>query len=95
MTFIQDITIIRNCTTSQQLFSVAESLSHQVSDLEDMLKRAEYDYNWDAIESALEQLAVKRYVYKFAYDAASDMEEDEWQYQNDCEINNAMMGDRV
>ena len=95
MTLNHDITIIRNCTTSQQLFAVAESLSHQVSDLEDRLKRAEYAYDWDAIESALEQLAVKRYVYKFAYDAASDMEEDEWQYQNDCEINNAMMGDRV
>ena len=95
MTFIQDITIIRNCTTSQQLFSVAETLSHHVSDLEDMLKNAEYDYNWERIESLLGQLAVKRYAYKFAYDAASDMEEDEWQYQNELEINDAMMGDRV
>ena len=95
MTFIQDITIIRNCTTSQQLFSVAESLSHQVSDLEDMLKSAEYSYNWEKIESLLEQLAVKRYAHNFAYDAASDMEEDELQYQNELEINDAMMGDRV
>ena len=95
MTLNHDITIIRNCTTSQQLFAVAESLSDQVSDLEDMLKRAEYDYNWDRIESLLGQLAVRRYAYKFAYDAASDMEEDEWQYQNELEINDAMMGDRV
>ena len=95
MTLNHDITIIRNCTTSQQLFAVAESFSHVVSDLEEMLKRAEYDYNWDRIESLLEQLAVKRYAYKFAYDAASDMEEDEWQYQNELEINDAMMGDRV
>jgi hypothetical protein len=95
MTLNHDITIIRNCTTSQQLFAVAESLSQQVSDLEDLLKRAEYDYNWDRIESLLGQLAVRRYAYKFAYDAASDMEEDEWQYQNELEINDAMMGDRV
>ena len=53
------------------------------------------DYNWDRIESLLGQLAVRRYAYKFAYDAASDMEEDEWQYQNELEINDAMMGDRV
>ncbi|MEK9700050.1 MAG: hypothetical protein VW270_29995 [Candidatus Poseidoniales archaeon] len=95
MTLNHDITIIRNCTTSPQLFSVVETFAYQVSELEDRLKRAEYAYDWDAIESALEQLAVKRYVYKFAYDAASDMEEDEWQYQNELEINNAMMGDRV
>ena len=95
MTFIQDITIIRNCTTSQQLFSVAESLSHQVSDLEDMLKSAEYDYNWEEIESLLGQLAVKRYAYKFAYDAAADMEDEEHEIQLSAEINDAMMGDRV
>ena len=95
MTFIQDITIIRNCATSQQLFSVAESLSHQVSDLEDMLKSAEYDYNWEEIESLLGQLAVKRYAYKFAYDAAADMEDEEHEIQLSAEINDAMMGDRV
>ena len=95
MTLNHDITIIRNCTTSQQLCAVAESLSQQVSDLEEMLKRAEYDYNWDRIESLLGQLAVRRYAYKFAYDAASDMEEDECQYHNELEINDAMMGDRV
>ena len=95
MTFIPDIAIIRNCATSQQLFSVAESLSHQVSDLEDMLKDAEYDYNWDRIQSLLEQLAVKRYAYKFAYDAAADMEDEEHEIQLSAEINDAMMGDRV
>ena len=95
MTFIQDITIIRNCTTSQQLFSVAASLSHQALDIEDMLNNAVHSDHRDKIESLLGQLAVKRYAYKFAYDAASDMEEDEWQYQNELEINDAMMGDRV
>ena len=95
MTLNHDITIIRNCTTSQQLFAVAESLSQQVSDLEDLLKRAEYDYNWDRIESLLGQLAVKRYAHNFAYDAASEMEEDELHWQNELEINDAMMGDRV
>ena len=95
MTLNHDITIIRNCTTSQQLFSVAESFSHQVSDLEDMLKDAEYDYNWDRIQSLLEQLAVKRYAYKFAYDAAADMEDEEHEIQLSAEINDAMMGDRV
>jgi hypothetical protein len=95
MTLNQDITIIRNCTTSTQLFSVVETFAYQVSELEDRLKRAEYAYDWDAIESALEQLAVKRYVYKFAYDAAADMEDEEHEIQLSAEINDAMMGDRV
>ena len=46
MTLKQDITIVKNCNTSAQMFNVAESLSHQISDLEDRLKDAEYDYNW-------------------------------------------------
>ena len=58
MTMNHDITIIRNCTTSTQLFPVVETFAYQVSELEDRLKRAEYAYDWDAIESALGQLAV-------------------------------------
>ena len=95
MTLNHDITIIRNCTTSQQLFSVAESFSHQISDLEDMLKDAEYDWNWGRIQSLLEQLAVTRYAYKFAHDAACYMEDEEHEIQLSAEINDAMMGDRV
>jgi len=95
MTMNHDITIIRNCTTSTQLFPVVETFAYQVSELEDRLKRAEYAYDWDAIESALGQLAVKRYTYKFAYDAASEMEEDEHECMMSAEINDAMMGDRV
>ena len=95
MTLHHDITIIRNCTTSEQMFAVAEAYSHQVSDLEDSLKRAEYDYNWDGIESALKQIAVTRYAYKFAYEAASEMEEDEHECMLAAETHDAMMGDRI
>ena len=95
MTLNHHITIIRNCTTSEQLFAVAESYSHQVSDLEDSLKRAEYDYNWDRIESVLGQLAVARYAYKFAYDAASEKEEDEHEYFMAEIVHESMMGDRI
>ena len=95
MTLNQDITIVRNCTTSAQMFSVAESLSHQISDLEDRLKDAEYDYNWNVIESTLKSLAVKRYAYKFAYDAASEKEEEEHEIQLSWEYNDAIMGDRI
>tara|TARA_R100000030_G_scaffold47347_2_gene35780 strand:- start:141 stop:374 length:234 start_codon:yes stop_codon:yes gene_type:complete len=77
------------------MFAVAEAYSHQVSDLEDSLKRAEYDYNWDRIESALKQLAVARYTYKFAYDAATEMEEDEFECMLAAETHDAMMGDRI
>jgi len=95
MTLKQEITIVRNCTTSAQMFNVAESLSHQLSDLEDRLKDAEYAYNWDSIESLLKSIAVKRYAYKFAYDAASEQEEFEHECELSAEINDAMMADRV
>lgn len=95
MTLKQEIDIVRNCTTSAQMFSVAESLSHHISDLESMLKDYEYDYNWAGIESALKSLAVKRYAYKFAYDAASEQEEFEHECELSAEINDAMMADRV
>lgn len=95
MTLNHDITIIRNCTKSVDLFAVAEAHSHQLSDLEDRLQRAEYDYNWDGIESALKQIAVTRYAYKFAYEAASEMEEDEHECMLAAETHDAMMGDRA
>jgi uncharacterized membrane protein YgaE (UPF0421/DUF939 family) len=91
----QEITIVRNCTTSAQMFAVAEALSHQISDLEDNLKDYEYEYNWTAIESCLKALAVTRYAYKFAYDAASEQEEFEHECELSAEINDAMMADRV
>jgi len=95
MTLKHEITIVRNCTTSAQMFSVAEALSHQISDLESTLKDYEYDYNWAGIESVLKSLAVKRYAYKFAYDAASEQEEFEHECELSAEINDAMMADRV
>ena len=95
MTLNQDITIVRNCTTSGQMFAVAEDLSHQISDLEANLKRFEYDYNWEGIESALKSLAVKRYAYKFAYDAASEQEDYEHEIEWSAEKEAAMMADRV
>jgi hypothetical protein len=95
MTLNRSITIIRNCTKSVDLFAVAEAYSQEVSDLEDRLRTAELAYNWDRIEVLIERLAVARYVYKFTYDAASEMEEDEHECMMSAEINDAMMGDRV
>ena len=95
MTLNRSITIIRNCTKSVDLFAVAEAYSQEVSDLENRLREAELAYSWDRIEVLIERLAVARYVYKFAYDAASEMEEDEHECMMSAEINDAMMGDRV
>lgn len=95
MTLKLDINIVRNCTTSGQMFAVAENLSHQISDIEDNLKRYEYDYNWEGIEAALKSLAVKKYAYKFAYDAASEQEDFEEECNLSAEINDAMLADRV
>ena len=74
MTLNRSITIIRNCTKSVDLFAVAEAYSQEVSDLENRLREAELAYSWDRIEVLIERLAVARYVYKFAYDAASELE---------------------
>lgn len=95
MTLNRSITIIRNCTKSVDLFAVAEAYSQEVSDLENRLREAELAYNWDRIEVLIERLAVARYVYKFAYDAASELEEDEHECMMSNVINDAMMGDRA
>lgn len=95
MTLYHDITIIRNCTTSEQMFAVAEAYSQRLSDLEDRLYREELDYNWDGIEFCIKQIAVTRYAYKFAYEAASEMEEDEHECMLAAETHDAMMGDRI
>ena len=95
MTLNQDITIVKNCTTSAQMFAIAEDLSHQISDLEDSLKRHEYDYNWVAIESTLKSLAVKRYAYTFAWSAAEELEDEEHMIEWSAECNDAMMADRI
>ena len=95
MTLNHDITIIRNCTTSEQLFAVAEAHSQQVSDLENRLREVGLAYNWDRIEVLIERLAVARYVYKFAYNTASELEEDEHECMMSNVINDAMMGDRA
>ena len=95
MTLNQNITIVRNCTTSAQMFAIAEDLSHQISDLEERLKDAEYDYDWAAIESCLKSLAVKRYAYKFAYDAASEKEDEEHEIEWSADMDAAVMADRI
>jgi hypothetical protein len=95
MTLNHDITIIRNCTTSEQLFAVAEAHSQQVSDLENRLREVELAYNWDRIEVLIERLAVARYIYNYAYDAASELEEDEHECMMSNVVNDAMMGDRA
>ena len=95
MTLNHDITIIRNCTRSVDLFAVAEAHSEQVCALEDRLREAELVYSWDRIEVLIERLAVARYVYRFAYDAASELEEDEHECMMSNVINDAMMGDRI
>ena len=95
MTLKQEIDIVRNCTTSAQMFAVAEALSYQISDLEEMLERYEYDYNWSGIESVLKSLAVTRYVYGFAYNAASEQEDYEHEMEWSADKEAAMMADRV
>jgi hypothetical protein len=77
------------------LFAVAEAHSQQVSDLENRLREVELAYNWDRIEVLIERLAVARYIYNYAYDAASELEEDEHECMMSNVVNDAMMGDRA
>ena len=95
MTLKQDITIVKNCNTSAQMFNVAESLSHQIYDLVGRFKDDKYDYNWTSIESCLKSLAVKRYAYKFAYQLGSEQEEFEHECELSWEFNDAIMADRI
>ena len=89
------IKMARNCSKSEQLFAMAESLSHAVSESEAGLERAELAYNWAEIEHYVGLVAHWKYLYKHVYDMASELEEFEHECQLSAEINYEMMGDRV
>lgn len=89
------IRMARNCSKSEQLFAMAESLSHAVSESEAGLERAELAYDWAEIEHYVGLVAHWKYLYKTIYGWASDMEDEEHEIQLSAEIDNDMMGDRV
>lgn len=63
----------RKCKTSQELYAICEEISHQISDSEEALSRAEYAYSWNAIEVELGYLAVLKYAYKTIEGWADDI----------------------
>jgi len=71
------IKMARNCSKSEQLFAMAESLSHAVSESEAGLERAELAYNWAEIEHYVGLVAHWKYLYKTVYGWAMDLDEEE------------------
>jgi len=85
----------RQCTESHQLYALCEEISHQISDSQEALSRAEYLYNWDMIEAEVGYLACLKYAYKTIEGWADDMDDEERELQQSQEYHNAIMGDRI
>lgn len=67
----------RACKTSAELYALAEELSQAVSDSEAGLERAEYAFDWVAIEHYVGLVAHWKYLYKTVYGWARDLDEKE------------------
>ena len=90
------IRMARNCSKSEQLFAMAESLSHAVSESEAGLERAELAFNWAEIEHYVGLVAHWKYLYKTIYGWAMDLDEKEvyefdelkiqWENQNNVSL---------
>ena len=85
----------RQCTESHQLYALCEEISHQISDAEEALSRAEYAYNWDLIKTQVSYLAVLKYAYKTVEGWADDMDDEEAALAHSQDFHNAQMGDRI
>ncbi len=83
------------CKTSAELFALAEDLSQALSDSEAGLFKAELDRNWAAIDHYVDLVAHWKYLYKYVYDLASEMEEFEHECELSREYTNELMGDRI
>ena len=85
----------RQCKTSHQLYALCEEISHQISDSQEALSRAEYAYNWDQIEAEVGYLACLKYAYKTIEGWADDMDDEEAAQAQSQEYHNSTMGDRI
>jgi len=68
------ITKARACKTSRELYALAEELSQAVSDSQEGLERAEYAFDWAAIEHYVGLVAHWKYLYKTVYGWAKDLD---------------------
>ena len=73
------ITKARTCKTSAELYALADDLSQAVSDSEAGLERAEYAFDWAAIEHYVGLVAHWKYLYKTIYGWAKDLAQKELQ----------------
>ena len=85
----------RQCEKSHELYAICEEISHQISNSEEALSRAEYAYNWDMIEAEVGYLACLKYAYKTIEGWADDMDDDERELAHSWDCHEAQMGDRI
>ena len=63
----------RECKNSDEMYRVAEDISHALSDAERELFRAELNYDWNQIEAAVKSVATWKYLYKTVDSWAEEM----------------------
>ena len=68
---------VKACKTSSEMYSICEELSHRISDTEERLRDAEWEYDWDRIAGNVQTLAYWKYLHDYIYALAEDMNEAE------------------
>ena len=80
---------VKACKTSSEMYNICEELSHRISDTQERLRDAEFDYDWDQIAGNVQTLAYWKYLYDYIYDLAEDLNEAEV-HQSDLEWDQEM-----
>jgi hypothetical protein len=68
---------VKACKTSSEMYSICEELAERMSDTQERLRDAEWDYDWDQIAGNVQTLAYWKYLHDYIYDLAEDLNEAE------------------
>lgn len=68
---------VKACKTSSEMYSICEELAQRMSETQERLRDAEWDYDWDQIAGNVQTLAYWKYLHDYIYDLAEDLNEAE------------------
>ena len=80
---------VKACKTSSEMYSICEELAERMSETQERLRDAEWDYDWNRIAGNVQTLAYWKYLHDHIYDLAEDMNEAEV-HQSDLEWDQEM-----
>jgi len=68
---------MKMCKASHEMYTICEELAQHMSDTQERLREAEWNYDWDQIAGQVQTLAYWKYLHDYIYDIAEDLNEAE------------------